>query len=508
MEPAYPTNCPPNAGGQAKERLPTLRCFGILATTLFLPACTVGPDYQRPLVNVPVEFKEHTGWKTAAPNDQAIPANWWEAFGDPQLNQLEQQVPNNYSLAQAEAQFRQASALVENARSNWFPKVNATASYNRFRSATGQTQVIPGIRETFNTAVSAAWELDLWGRIRRQVEAGEATAETNAATMQALRLSLQSQLAQNYFQLRTLDVQRQILEASVAAFEKTLELTRNRYEAGVVGKADVVQAETQLTATRAQAQDLGVQRAQLEHAIAVLTGRPPAELSLVPQPTLAPLPPLPAAVPSSLLERRPDIASAERQVMSANAQIGVAKAAFFPNVTINISNGFQSNRIERLITTASRYWALGPAAAALPLFEGGARNAQLKQAMATYDATVAGYRQAVLIGFQEVEDNLAALQVLDAEAQTLEQTVKTGREAVQLTTNQYKAGTVSYQSVLTAQTAALTNERTAAGVHGRRLNAAVLLVKALGGGWDPTAVQELQKDEGVNWRHYLPFPES
>lgn len=479
----------------------------MIAATLLLQACTVGPDYRRPSIAVPDKFKEQPDWKLARPDDRPIASDWWEAFGDPQLNQLEQQITANPSLEQAEAQFRQSTALVENARAGWFPKINGSANFNRFISPTGQTQVIPGIRETFNTAAAATWELDFWGRIRRQVEAGEATASSSLTTMQALKLSLQAQLAQNYFQMRTLDAQKQVLNASVVAYQKTLELTQNRYAAGVVGKADVVQAETQLTQTVAQAMDLDVQRSQLEHAIAVLIGKAPAELSIKPSPSLGPLPALPSALPSTLLERRPDIAAAEQQVIAANAQIGAAKAAFFPTVTLNPSAGFQSSRIERLFATASRYWALGPAGAALPLFEGGTRNAQLKQAIAAHDATAAAYRQTVLNGFQEVEDNLAALRTLAAEAQTLEQTVTTGREAVRLTTNQYKAGTASYQSVLTAQTAALTNERTAIGVHGLRLNAAVLLVKALGGGWNASSNPQPEQQKGINWRHYLPYPE-
>jgi NodT family efflux transporter outer membrane factor (OMF) lipoprotein len=480
----------------------------LIAAALLLQACTVGPDYRRPALAVPVQFKEQPDWKLASPDAPPIAADWWAIFGDPQLNALERQIPGNLSLAEAEAQFRQSTALVENARSGWFPRVTLTASYNRFVSPTGQNQVVPGIRQIFNTAVAAAWELDLWGRIRRQVEAGEASAAASAATLQALRLSLQAQLAQNYFQLRTLDTQKRVLNDSVAAYRRTLELTRNRYAVGIVSKADVVQAETQLTATEAQAIDLDVLRSQLEHAIAVLIGKAPSELTIEPEPALAPLPALPPALPSVLLERRPDIAAAERQVMAANAQIGVAKAAFFPNVTLNISNGFQSSRIERLLTTASRYWALGPAAAALPLFEGGARNAELKRTIAVYDATVAAYRQTVLAGFQEVEDNLAALRVLEAEASALERAIRTSEEAVRLTTNQYKAGTVSFESVLIAQTAALTTERDAVGVHGLRLSAAVGLVKALGGGWNPAESPERAPDEGINWRHYLPFPES
>lgn len=488
-----------------KARSPRLAPWFAL---LLLPGCTVGPDYQRPELAIPAKFKESPDWKLVDASRKPLTSRWWESFGDPLLNQLEAQIGGNFSLAQAEAQYRQSAALVENARAAWFPRLTASASYNRFVSPTGQNQIIPGVRETFNTAIAAVWELDLWGSIRRQVESSEATATANDATLAALRLSLQAQLAQNYFLLRTLDAQKHILGASVAAFAKTAELTRNRYDAGVVSKADVVQAETQLTATQAQLADLDVQRSQLEHGIAVLIGKPPTELTVAPIAGLAAVPKLPTALPATLLERRPDIKAAELQMVAANADIGAAKAAFFPNVTLNFSNGFQSSRIERLLTSASHYFALGPAAAALPLFEGGARNAQLKQAIATHQATAAAYKQSILTGFQEVEDNLSALRALEAEAKFLDQTVKTGEEAVRLTTNQYKAGIAGFQAVLTAQTAALDSQRSAVGVQGRRLDATVGLVKALGGGWDAKALQERNPpDQDINWRHYLPYPE-
>lgn len=481
----------------------------VIAAALSLPACMVGPDYQRPALPLPASFKEQPGWKIVREDQRPVASNWWEAFGDPLLNQLERQIAANPSLAQAEAQYRQSLAMASNTRADLFPKINSQVGFSRSVQPQGQNLIVTGVRDIFNAALTAAWELDMWGRIRRQVEAGEATATANAATLWGLRLSLQSQLAQNYFDLRTLDAQKGVLHASVKAYQKTVELTRNRYEMGVASKADMVQAETQPPATQAQAIDIDVQRTQLEHAIAVLIGKAPAEFSIDPSPILAQLPALPTAVPSTLLERRPDIAAAEQEMIAANAQIGAARAAFFPNITLNFTNGFQSTRIERLLTSASHYWALGPAAAALPLFEGGAKNSQLKQALASHDATIAAYRQTVLTGLQEVEDNLAALRVLEAEAQALEQSVKTGEEAVNLTINQYKAGTASFQSVLTAQTQALANERAAIGVYGRRLTSAVALVKALGGGWSSTILEEgRKKEEKPDWRHYLPYPES
>lgn len=473
---------------------------------LLFQSCTAGRDYQRPLLNVPQAFKEQPGWKPATPDGPRLEAAWWKMFADPQLDALEAQIPANFSLAQAEAQYRQSAALVGNAWAAGLPRLNLTGTYNRFLSPTGQSPVFPGVRQIFNTALAATWELDLWGRIRRQIEAGEASAAASAATRDALRLSLQAQLAQNYLQLRTLDIEKRLLNDSVQVFRKTLELTRNRYDAGVVSKADVLQAETQLTSTEAQAIHLDVQRSQLEHALAVLIGKPPAELSLKASPTPIALPDLPATLPSTLLERRPDIAAAERQMMAANAQIGAARAAFFPNITLNANTGFQNNQIERLLTTASNYWALGPAAAALPLFEGGAKNTELKRSLAAYQASVAEYRQTVLSSFQDTEDQLATLRVLAEEAQALQQTLKTARAAVQLTTHQYRAGTVSFENVLIAQTAALSNERQALDIEGKRLLAAVGLIKALGGGWNagphPPATPETNP-----WRHYLPFPE-
>lgn len=481
----------------------------ILISSFCLPACSVGPDYRRPLFDLPTAFKEQPGWKLASPNtaSSVLPQDWWLMFSDPDLNTLEQHIPANFSLLEAEAQFRQSTALAANAQAPLLPRLNLTGTYNRFLSPTGQSPVFPGVRQIFNTAIAATWELDLWGRVRRQIEAGEARAMASADTLAALRLSLQAQLAQNYFQLRTLDLQKRVLEDSIQAFRKTLELTRNRHEAGVVSKADVVQAETQLSSTEAQAVDLDVQRHQLEHAIAVLIGKPPVELTLEHHPSLPSLPDMPTVVPSSLLERRPDIVAAEHQMMAANADIGAAKAAFFPNITLNANNGVQNNSLDRLLSTASQYWALGPAAAALPLLEGGAKNAELKRTLAAYEGTAAAYRQTILTGFQEVEDQMAALHILSNEAELLENTLRTAQEAVRLTTNQYQAGTVSFENVLIAQTAALANERNAVGVQGRRLVAAVGLIKAVGGGWKATGPDEAPLPK-PGWRHYLPVPDT
>ena len=452
----------------------------LLVILLMISGCSVGPDYKRPDAPVPSSFKELKGWRQALPRDQEIRTKWWEAFGDPILNSLAQQVNvSNQSIALAESQYRQAQALVQLARANYFPTLGAGAAYTRSQPA-GETS---GTVNQHQISLNAIWEVDLWGKVRRQVEGSTASAEASFADLQAMRLSMQTELALNYFQLRTLDAQKKNLDEAVEAYTKALELTSNRYNAGVVAKADVAQALTQLKSTQAQAIDIGVQRAQLEHAIASLTGKPPADFSLPPVIFAPPQIKIPVAIPSDLLERRPDIASAERKMAAANAQVGVAKAAYYPSLSLSGSLGYLSAELATLFTAPSFFWALGPMALATTLFDGGARKAQSEQAMAAYDGTVAFYRQTVLTGFQEVEDNLAALRILDEEAQMQEQAVNSSHESVTLTTNQYRAGIVSYLNVVTTQIIALTNERAAISISGQRLNAAVLLVKALGGGW-------------------------
>ncbi|MDX8127636.1 efflux transporter outer membrane subunit [Methylomonas sp. OY6] len=482
----------------------------LLASLLTLPlaACTVGPDYVRPQANVSEEFKEVKGWKQAQPRDTGLPGKWWEIFNDPKLNELEEQVAAaNQSIIQAEAQYRQAQHLVQSVQSSLLPVATLTGTFNRFRAATGQNVAVGGVRNLFGQAVGVAWEPDLWGSVRRQVEANTSNAQASAATLHALILSSQSALADSYFQMKTLDAQKALLDETVTAFTKTLEITKNRYAVGVVAKADVVQAETQLETVRAQSIDLGVQRAKLEHAIAVLIGKTPAELALAVSPLNAQPPGVPVSLPSELLERRPDIAAAERKIAAANAQIGVAKAAYFPTLNLASTNGFQSPTADTLFTMARRYWSLGPAGLALTLFDGGAKNAQYKQAIDAYDASVAAYRQTVLTGFQEVEDNLAALRILDEETQVQDKAVAAAKQALALTNNQYQAGTVSYINVITAQTAALSNQQTAVQLLGQRLSASVLLVKALGGGWNETLVpSEDEADGDRKWTDYLILP--
>ena len=473
-----------------------LRTVLSLMAFALLGACTVGPDYVRPTADTPAAFKEMEGWKTARPRDRELRGKWWEAFNDPLLNDLEEQVSiSNQNLAQAAAQFRQSRALVQSARAGFLPTVSGGASVTRSQSPTGfisQNQSLSargGPSTSYALSLDAVWEADLWGRVRRTVESNAAGAQASAADLEALRLSIQAELAQNYFQLRALDAQRQLFADTIAAYQRSLTLTQNQYAAGVFAKVDVIQAQAQLRATQAQSLDIGVQRSQLEHAIALLIGKPASNYSLAVAPLAATPPVLPVGLPASLLERRPDIAAAERRMAAANAQIGVAKAAYYPSLTLSASGGYQSSSFSNWLTAPSRFWSLGPALAQT-LFDGGLRRAQTEQAVAAYDANVAGYRQTVLTGFKEVEDNLAALRILEEEATIQDEAVQNARQSVALTTNQYEAGIVSYLNVVTVQATALANERTAVDVLNRRLAASVLLIKALGGGWDASALPQ------------------
>ncbi len=458
-----------------------------LAFLILLSACAVGPDYERPAAVVSDVYRETSQtWKEAQPRDEIARGKWWQIFGDPQLDALIEKVDvSNQSLAASEAQFRQAQAAINIARAPFFPSLDANASITRSRSPVGVTGGVTAGRiiTQRSASVSSNWEIDLWGRIRRGIEAAEASAAASAGDLASARLSLQAQLAGDYFQLRLLDVQKQLLDDTVAAFRKSLDLTNNRYNVGVAAKADVVQADAQLKSTLVQAVDLGVQRAQLEHAIAILTGAAPAEFTLAPQPTYdAALPAVPPGLPSELLERRPDVAAAERRMAAANAQIGVAQAAFFPQFTLGASYGFRSADAASWLTAPSHFWSLGPALA-MNLLDAGLRRAQKEQAMAAYDATVANYRSTALTALQEVEDNLAALRILEEEAKLQQDAVDAARQSVALTVNQYKAGTVSYLNVVTVQANQLVEERAAVAILNRRLAATVGLVRALGGGW-------------------------
>ncbi len=456
-----------------------------LCLLVVLAGCAVGPDYVRPKLEAPAQYKELQGWRTATPSDSAPKGEWWTLFQDRELDALIARIDiSNQNIRVAEARLRQARAVADQARAGLFPALNANASATRTKSPSlpNAPSFATGAVNNFSASLNASWEPDFWGGVRRSVEAGEANTQASAADLETARLSARATLAQNYFALRVADATRKTLEDTVAAYARTLALTQNRYNAGVAARVDVVQAEVQLKSTQAQLIDVGVQRAQLEHAIALQLGVAPSEFSLAPAPLAARMPAIPVGVPSELLERRPDVAAAERRAAAANADIGVAQAAFFPAVTLTAAGGSRTTNLADLFAAPTHFWSLG-AALAQPLFDAGLRSAQKAQAVAAYDAQVATYRQTVLTGFQEVEDNLAALRILEEEAVLQEDVVLAARKSVELTTNQYQAGVVSYLNVITAQATLLANERAAADILGRRLTASVALIKALGGGW-------------------------
>jgi NodT family efflux transporter outer membrane factor (OMF) lipoprotein len=469
--------------------------FCVLAF-LSLAGCAVGPDYKRPAVITPTTFKEETNqWKLADPRDHALRGKWWEIYGDIQLNALVQQVSiSNQNIHSAEAQYRQALALLGVARARYFPTVTGNFANTRGQgaSSTNAGVTIPGnptaaITNTNRILMSASWEADLWGKIGRTVESNQASAEASAADLQSALLSIQSTLVQTYLQLRINDAQRKLLEQTAIAYQRSLQITQNRYEAGLAGRSDVVQADTQLKSTQAQAIDLGVQRAQLEHAIAVLIGKAPSNFLIKPTLTLPNLPEFPAGLPSELLERRPDIAAAERRIQAANAQIGVIQAAYFPSLILGASTGYQSSLLSNLISLPRRVWSIGPNIAAT-LFDGGVRSSQKEQAIAAFDKSVADYRQIVLAGFQEVEDNLSTLRILNEEAKVQLEATRSAQESVTLFNNQYIAGTVSYLNVITAQATALDADMRSLNITGRSLIASTALLKALGGDWRPEKI--------------------
>lgn len=465
----------------------TRRHLAPLAVAAAFAGCTVGPDYVRPAVEMPVEYKALAGWKRAAPADAIARGRWWVVFADPQLDALAERVAiSNQNVRIVEANYRQARAIAAQARAAYYPVASGSAAYRRsqFSSASSTRPAFArGVTESYELSLDASWELDLWGRIRRSVEAAEAEAVAAAGDLEAAALAAQSELAQNYLLLRITEAQQRLLADTVRAFATTLKLTQNRYAAGVAARVDVVQAEAQLKSTQADAIDLELARAQLEHAIALLVGEPPSTFRVAPAPLAARMPAIPVGVPSELLERRPDIAAAERRVAAANARIGVAEAAYYPALTLSASGGYQAPSTGGLLSLPARFWSVGPALAQV-LFDGGARRAVTEQARAAYDADVAAYRQTVLNAFAEVEDNLAALRILEAEAEVQREAVAAARKAVELTTNQYQAGIVSFLNVVATQAAALNNERALVTLEGRRLAASVALIRAIGGGWE------------------------
>jgi NodT family efflux transporter outer membrane factor (OMF) lipoprotein len=455
---------------------------------LLLAGCTVGPNYRRPAAEVPATYKEAGNWKPAQPNEQNLGGNWWELFEDPQLNSLELQVDvSNQNLKAAQAQYTQARALVRYSRADLFPTVSVNPSATRIKTSSNRpprSSTFNGITYSdFQIPFELSYQLDVWGRVRRTVESSRDQAQASAADLATVNLSMHSQLALYYFQARLLDAEEQLLNSTVTQYEQALQLIESRYAGGIASDVEVQQAETQLETTRAQSIDVGVARAQYEHAVAVLIGKPPAEFRLPPLPLTTPPPSIPVALPSDLLERRPDIAAAERRMAAANAQIGVAKAAYYPNISLGAAGGFESSAITTLLSGPSVLWSAGPSAA-LTLFDVGRRRAASDQAIAAYDQAVANYRQTVLTGFQQVEDNVAALRILEHEAQVQQNAVTAAQKYLELATTRYKGGVTSYLEVTTAQSAALADEVTAVDILGRRMVDAVTLVQALGGGWN------------------------
>jgi NodT family efflux transporter outer membrane factor (OMF) lipoprotein len=465
-----------------------------LATVLIFSGCAVGPKYQRPPVEVPPAYKEAGNWKTAQPNELSLRGNWWEIFQDTQLNALEQQVNiSNQNLKAAQAQYTQARALVRYNRADYFPTVADGASATRTRISSNNAPLNAISNETtnndFQLPVELSYEVDAWGRVRKNVESFREQAQASAADLATVNLSVHAQLALFYFQARSLDAQEQLLNSTVQYYEQALQLNQSRFQGGVGSDVVVDLAKTQIDTTRAQAIDVGVARAQFEHAVAVLIGKPPASFNLPPLPLQAPPPAIPAGVPSELLERRPDIASTERQMAAANARIGVAKAAYYPLLNLTAAGGFESGAITTLLQGPSGLWALG-ASAFQTVFDGGRRRAASDEAIAAYDQTVASYRETVLTSFQQVEDNLAALRILEKEAQTQNEAVLAAQKSLDLSIQRYKGGVTSYLEVTVAQSAALSNEATAVNILGRRMVAAVQLIQALGGGWDSSSLPQ------------------
>jgi len=465
---------PPGRRGDGAMRNRLAKAVPVVAAAL-LGACTMGPDYVRPDVKVPDAWKE-ASYKTAEPADTLPRGDWWEAFGDPLLNQLMVDVAvANPTLAVAEANYRQAQAAIRAARAGLFPSVAATVAATRSSGRNGS-----GATNDLSLGAQLSWEIDLWGRVRRTIEASETGAQASAADLENVRLSLRADLAQSYLALRVADAQRRVLDDTVAAYERSRALTQNRYNAGVAARAEVVQAQSQLLAAQAQTFDVQAARAQLEHAIAVLAGRLPAELAVAPVETLPALPAVPPGVPSALLERRPDVAAAERRVAVANAEVGVATAAIYPDLTLGATAGLAGTALSSWLSLPNRFWSIGPALAGT-LFDAGLRRAQRDEQIAAYDAAVASYRQTVLTAFREVEDNLSTLRILGDEAAVQQQALEAARQSVELTTNQYKAGLVGFLNVVVVQAQAFAAERNAIDLAGRRLSAAVALIKALGG---------------------------
>jgi NodT family efflux transporter outer membrane factor (OMF) lipoprotein len=465
--------------------------FGAAASFLLLSACVVGPEYRRPVAPETSGFKEGLppGWTAAEPNDGVLRGAWWEVYNDPQLNRLEEQVAiTNQNVIAADARFREAKAAVRGARSSEWPMVTALPA----ATVSGTSTTTNVQHRSFDIPIDAVWQADVWGGIRRSVAANAAVAQSSAAELENARLLYQSELAVDYFQIQGLDAEQQLLDAAVKSYEQYVQLTRDRFDGGVASMDDVALAQTQLETTRVQLTDLQIQRAELEHAIAVLTGRAPSDLTISAMPSQSPPPSTLVEMPSELLQRRPDIAAAEREVAAANEQIGVAKAALFPSLTLSATGGSQTTAFDDLLSWPTRFWSVGPQVAET-LFDAGKRKAQVAEARAAYDATVANYRQSVLTAFQQVEDSLAELRVLAEETEVESRAVAAAKKTLELSTIQYRAGLTNYLQVIIAQTSALQSQRAAVQILTRRNVASVLLVEALGGGWDASQLPSVKE---------------
>ena len=458
----------------------------LLSTT----ACAIGPKYMRPEMPNPPAYREAppSGWTTAQPNDAAVRGLWWRTFSEPALDALEDQVSiSNQNVLAAEAQYRAARAAVRVTAADQLPTVTATASATH---AGGGAALHQG--DLYQVPIDVSYDADVWGRIRHSVAANVAIAQASAADLESARLLYQSELASDYFQVQGLDADRTLLEQAVGSYEEYLKLTQDRFQGGVVSMADVALAQTQLESARAQLADIGIARAQFEHAIAVLTGHAPSDVSIPPTTAQPSQPIVPVGLPSELLERRPDIAAAERRVAVANQQIGVAKAAFYPDLSFGGSAGSQAVAIAELFTAPTRLWSVG-AQLAETLFDGGKRRAQVKVTEATYDTTVANYKETVLTGFQQVEDALSALRILAQETEIVDRAVVAAQQSLDISTTQYRGGLINYLQVITAQTSLLQNQRDQVDLRTKQSLASVSLIQALGGGWSTSQLPTTQE---------------
>lgn len=465
----------------------------LVVGALQFTGCAVGPKYKTPAVPTPPAYKEIGNWKTAQPNEKNLGGNWWEIFQDSQLDALEQQIEvSNQNLKAALAQYQEARAALRYARADYYPTITASPSASREKYSSN-SPISPGLRgvtfNDFTVPLNLSYQVNAWGRVSRNVESYREQAQASAADLAVVNLSMHAALAVDYFAARTLDAEEKLLQDTVVQYKQAYQLNEDQYEGGLASEVAVEQARTILETTRAEMIDVGVARAQYEHAVAVLVGKPPADFTLPPLPLTAPSPPIPVGIPSELLERRPDIAMAERQVASANAQVGLAKTAYYPLVNILGTGGFDSGSITTLLQGPSVIWAAG-ASAVVTVFDVGRRRALNDEARTAYDATVASYRQTVLTAFQQVEDNLAALRILEQEAGVQATAVQAAQRSLDLSNIRYEGGVTSYLEVIVAQNAALSDEVTAVNILGRRMASAVLLVEALGGGWDRSSLPE------------------